>query len=96
MRRLCSEIWTRDNALHAMLGFALMAAFSGAGMVPGWIEGALVAGSFLFLREVTQVQCKYHGNDFRKGWLLDLHHTMEWLVPTVSTLVMAYAIEVLS
>lgn len=77
--------------------------FRGA-LSSGWVEGAILAALILYLREVTQVQSKnkwrrYYettddkGMDFSEGWLLDLHHNAEWIVPGLLTLAAAWAIE---
>lgn len=89
------EIFTLDNLLHTVLGFALMGLFwliSGPGSFSDadWPRYALMAALVLYLRELGQVQARYHGNNFLRGWTLAgtdpdraFHRHMEWIVPSI-------------
>lgn len=82
-----------DIALHTVLALALSSLlyFTGTDIVLAWAYGTFV----LYLREVTQVQAKLHGNDFRKGWLLNRHHMIEWAVPGVLVGICAFLLTVI-
>ena len=70
-----------DVGLHAALAVVMAQALYWSGLAGGGWQAALLATLALYLREVTQVQSRYYGNHFFRGWLTDLHHTAEWLVP---------------
>lgn len=87
----------RDVLLHTLLGGGLAASlyllslvFGGVAL-PLWLA-AVAAGVVLFFRELTQVQARYHRNRFFRGWdasptgVFNMHHTVEWLVPTLAIL----------
>lgn len=74
---------TKDEALHVPLGAAFAGIAYGLSLVPlfGWV---LVAGWFLYMREVTQAHTRLQVPFFSwRGWALDWPHHREWLVPTV-------------
>ena len=80
-------IWLRDPFYHVILGagFATLCylAFSTFDLVPACIR---IAALYLYLRELTQVQCRYYGNRFYKGWTLrgDIHKWAEWVLPWIA------------
>lgn len=93
--KILREIITFDNLLHTILGFVFMAALwglSGGGSFStvDWPLFARIAALWLYLREVGQVQARYHHHNFLRGWTLRgtdpdraFHRHMEWIVPSV-------------
>lgn len=78
--RIWRAIFTRDNALHVPLGLGLGFLAVGAGGIPSpWAE-AVAGTAALYLREVIQRQTRAQ-LPFYRGWVLDLHHNMEWAAP---------------
>lgn len=76
---------TKDEALHVPLGLAFAAiAYGLITYLPAGIGFDLTAGLFLYMREVIQGQTRMQVPFFdRRGWIMDWHHTREWLVPLV-------------
>lgn len=88
--KIIREILTFDNLLHTLLGAAVAGLFYLASYAPGYLPFTLSAMLVLYLRELGQVQAKYHNNNFLKGWSLAgtdpdrmLHRHMEWVAPSV-------------
>lgn len=88
--KIIREILTFDNLLHTFLGALVAGIFYLASHAPGYLPFTLSAALVLYLRELGQVQARYHGNSFLKGWSLAgtdpdrmLHRHMEWIVPSV-------------
>jgi len=93
--KIFREIITLDNLLHTILGFVFMGALwglSGAWSVDShdWSFYARTAIVVLYVRELGQVQARYYGNNFLKGWTLAgtdpdraFHRHMEWIVPGI-------------
>lgn len=94
MHRILREIFTRDNALHIPLGLGLGFLAVGAGGIPSpWAE--VIAGTCaLYLREVIQHQTRDQ-LPFYRGWILDLHHNMEWAAPGVALFALAGGLELI-
>lgn len=102
LRHFWSEIRTKDNALHITAGVPVIAAFHALG-IPLVLSAAMY-GLHLYIREVTQVQTTRKWTRFfamnlppkmngKEGWLLDFHHWMECLVPTVALVVASWIID---
>lgn len=81
MTRILRAILTRDNALHVALGAAGAGLATVLYMIPAPWHLPAIAAVGLYLREVTQMQTRLYGGDFRRGWTLDLEHHMEWAAP---------------
>ena len=84
------DILTLDNFLHVILGFLLMGVMWGITQDRSLNHFAMFAVIFLYARELTQVQARYHDNNFLKGWSLAgtdphraFHRHMEWIVPGI-------------
>lgn len=97
-----NKISVRDVGLHVILGAILTIILYAIRLVLGlrvplW-GVAMDACVVLFVRELTQVQARYHENNFFKGWnaseegVFNLHHTAEWLAPAIVVLLLAVAL----
>jgi hypothetical protein len=84
VNRILRAIFTRDVALHVPLGAAIAGLAWLALQIPSPWWAPVVAAGGLYLREVTQLQARLHGGDFRTGWGLDLERHMEWAAPAVA------------